>query len=293
MRITNQMLGQNLTMGLTNVQDQLNSDQNKLSSGKRLSVPSDDPVGVESALRIDSTLSAVTSWKANAEQGLSFLQTTDSSLNNVMTMLQRTRELAVQAASDTYGADGRTNIAKEAQQILEQVGVVANTKYGSKYLFGGTNTNQPWDASTSTWNGNTSAIKYEIGSQSYVQINTNGQQLFQPTSGQGIFQTLSAFVSHLNNNQQTLINQDISALDTQLQNVIAVRADVGARSNRMETIQTQLDATNTQLTSNLSAIQDTDVSKVVIDLNNQENVYRAALSVGARIIQPSLIDFMR
>ncbi len=293
MRITNQMLGQNLMLNLTTVQDKLNTDQNQLSSGHRIFLPSDDPVGIESALRIESTLTAVHSWRANADQGLSFLQTTDGALNNVMTMLQRARELAVQGASDTIGAQGRADIAKEAQQILEQTGVVANTKFGSKYLFGGTNTNQPWDAATSTWNGNSGAINYEIGSQSFVQINTDGQQLFQPTSGQGVFQTLQNFVSHLNNNQQDLISQDIGALDSQLQNVMAVRSEVGARSNRMQTIQTQLDAMNTELTRNLSKIQDVDVSKVVIDLNNQENVYRAALSVGARIIQPSLVDFMR
>lgn len=293
MRITNQMLGQNLMLNLTSVQDKLNTDQNQLSSGHRIFLPSDDPVGIESALRIESTLTAVNSWRANADQGLSFLQTTDGALNNVMTMLQRARELAVQGASDTIGAQGRADIAKEAQQILEQTGVVANTKFGSKYLFGGTNTNQPWDAATGTWNGNSGVINYEIGSQSFVQINVNGQQIFQPASGQGIFQTLQNFVSHLNNNQQDLINQDIGALDSQLQNVMAVRSEVGARSNRMQTIQAQLDATNTELTRNLSKIQDVDVSKVVIDLNNQENVYRAALSVGARIIQPSLVDFMR
>ncbi|MHB1650914.1 MAG: flagellar hook-associated protein FlgL [Desulfitobacteriaceae bacterium] len=289
MRITNLMLGQNLLRNLDNAQNNMDKYQNELSSGHKIFQPSDDPVGIESALRIKSTLSAVKQWGSNADQGLSFLQTTDSALNNIMGMLQRARELAVQGASDTVTGDGRKDIAAEVTQLAAQVGVVANTKYGSKYLFGGTNTNIPWVSGT--WNGNSQAINYEIGSQSYVQINSDGTPLFNAATGIG--KTLTDFETHLTNNQGDLVAQDISTLDTQLSAVMAARADVGARSNRLETIQQQLDSMSTDLTQNLSKIQDVDVAKVVVDLNNQENVYRAALSVGAKIIQPSLVDFLR
>lgn len=289
MRITNLMLGQNLLHNLDNAQNNMDKYQNELSSGHKIFQPSDDPVGIENIIRIKSTVSAVKQWSSNAGQGLSFLQTTDSAMNNIMGMLQRARELAVQGASDTVSGQGRLDIAKEVEQIANQVGVVANTKYGSKYLFGGTNTNSPW--APGTWNGNSDAINYEIGSQAFVQINLDGTPLFNPTNG--IFKTLNDFQTHLNNNQGDLVTQDITALDNQLSVVMSARADVGARSNRMETIQQQLDATTTDLTKNLSEVEDVDVAKTVVDLNNQENVYRAALSVGAKIIQPSLVDFLR
>lgn len=287
MRITNLMLGQNLLRNLETAQNKMDEYQNQLSSGHRIFKPSDDPVGIETALRMKSTLSAVKQWKGNAEEGQAFLRTTDSALSDVMEMLQRARELTVQGATGTLSAEDRKKIAFEAQQITEQVGVIANTKLGSKYLFGGTNTEKPWDGTT--WTGNNGAIKFEVGSGSTVQINLDATSLFNG----GIFNVIGKLKTDLDNNDQQGLENDIAAIDAQLETVMAKRAEAGARSNRLETIAQQLDSTETNLTKNLSQVQDVDVAKVVVALNSQENVYRAALSVGARIIQPSLVDFLR
>lgn len=287
MRITNMMLGQNLLRNLETAQSKMDDYQNELSSGHRIFKPSDDPVGIEIAMRLKSNLGAVKQWSSNASQGTSFLQTTDSALGDIMEMLQRARELAVQGNNGTTGVSGRQNIAYEITQINEQVGVVAKTKVAGKYLFGGTNTNPPWDGTT--WTGNAQQINVEVGSQATIPINVDATSLFNG----GVFQTLQDLQTHLNDPSQPALDNDIAALDAQMSQVMAKRAEVGARANRLETIQGQLDSTVTNLTKTLSDVQDVDVAKVVVDLNSQENVYRAALSVGARIIQPSLVDFLK
>lgn len=288
MRITSLILSQNLLQNLETAQNNLDEYQNQLSTGKKIFKPSDDPVGIETDLRLKSSLNSLQQWSTNAADGLSFLQTTDSSLGNISDMLQRARELAVQGASDTLGSEDRKDIAFEVQQITDQIGVIANTKYGNKYLFGGTNTNKPWDGTT--WTGNSGAINYEVGSGSTLQVSTDGTSLFN--SG-GIFSALNTFTSDLNNNDQSAISNDLDAIDTQLQAVMNKRADVGARTNRMDSIQQQIQSMQTNLTQSMSGVEDVDVAKVAIQLNSQQNVYRAALSVGAQIIQPSLVDFIK
>jgi flagellar hook-associated protein 3 FlgL len=85
----------------------------------------------------------------------------------------------------------------------------------------------------------------------------------------------------------------IGNIDGNIDNVLEHRANIGARTNRMTALREQLDTTSYNLQKNLSDIQDADIAKTIIDFKNSENVYKAALSIGAKIIQPSLVDFMR
>jgi len=135
------MLSQNLLRNLESAQGKMDNLQNQMSSGYRISKPSDDPVGIESSLRLKSSISAVDQWKRNVDDGLSTMNTTDSILGDMNSMLQRIRELTVQGASDTSDAGARKAIATEVDQLAEQLRMSANSQVGSKYIFGGTKTN--------------------------------------------------------------------------------------------------------------------------------------------------------
>jgi flagellar hook-associated protein 3 FlgL len=97
----------------------------------------------------------------------------------------------------------------------------------------------------------------------------------------------------LKTNDATGIDDSVGKIDGNIDNVLAHRANIGARSSRMTALRDQLDTTSYNLQKNLSDIQDADIAKTIIDFKNSENVYKAALSIGAKIIQPSLVDFMR
>lgn len=291
-RITNNMLSQNLLRSLESAQGRMYNLQNQLSSGQRITKPSDDPVGIENALRLKSTLSSVDQWKNNASQALSIMNSTDSTMNDMNSMLQRVRELTVQAANDTNTFESRKAIGQEVDQLKNQLQMLANTQIGSKYIFGGTQTDQPPIAASLTWQGNEQDIVYPVGSNLNMPISVNGKALFE---SKGLFATLTNLSTLLNDAGATgeAISNTLSDIDGNIDNVVALRAGLGARTNRMTVITDQLDSTSINLVQNLSDIQDADMAKTITDFQNQQNVYKAALSVGAQIIQPSLVDFLR
>jgi flagellar hook-associated protein 3 FlgL len=294
MRITNNILSQNLLRNLTTAQGRMDDLQNQMSSGYRITKPSDDPVGIQNVMRMKSNISVVEQWKSNADEALQYMNTMDSTLGEMNSMLQRVRELTVQGINGSLSADDRQSIAVEVDQISEHLRMIANTQIGSKYIFSGTQTDKELLKSDGTWQGNDQDIKSEIGKNINLPISVNGQTLFKTplTGSPGIFDTLSNLSTALKSNDTTGVEGSLENIDGNINNVLALRADLGARINRMTAISEQLDSTSTNLQQNLSDTQDADIAKTIIDFQNQENVYKAALSVGAQIIQPSLVDFM-
>lgn len=273
--------------------------QNQLSSGYQINRPSDDPVGIENALRIKSSISHVEQWKANASEGLAYMNTTDTTLGDMTSMLQRANELAVQGANGTMSPDDRNKIALEIDQIKEQMVQLANTRVGSKYIFGGTANNEPFPEGSTQWQGSDDIVKFQVGSSLSLEISVNGKKLFGVTpidatsDTVGMLQTLEDLSSALKTSDMDGIQTSIAGLEDQADNVVNYRAQLGARQNRMDSLYQQLDTTSLNLTQSLSDIIDADIAKTLVDFKSQENVYQAALSVGAKIIQPSLVDFMR
>ncbi|GAB6173392.1 flagellar hook-associated protein FlgL [Paradesulfitobacterium aromaticivorans] len=305
MRITNNMLSRNLLRNLETAQGRMDELQNQMSTGHRISRPSDDPVGIESALRLKTNISMVEQWSNNAGEALGYMNTTDSIMGEMTSMLQRVRELAVQGASDTTPPDARAGIATEVRQLAEQLRVVANTKIGTKYIFSGTKTDQePIPTPASPWLGNSDQVNFQVGNNVTVNISVNGQDLFTneigtTPSGKGMFANssfsgvLDDLATALETDNTTGISATLDDLDQNLDKVQQLRAGLGARINRMTAIRDQLDATSYNLEQNLSDIQDADMAKTIVDFKNQENVFRSALAVGAQIIQPSLVDFLK
>lgn len=286
------MLSQNLLRNLETAQSKLDQLQNQLSSGLRITRPSDDPVGIQNAMRIKSNISSVEQWKNNADEALNYMNTTDSILGDMTSMLQRVRELTVQGANGTLAAADRKAIADEVDQISDQLKMIANMQVGSKYIFSGTATDKELITSDgSVSQANDQEVKFEVGNNLNLSISVNGQTLFgDPTTG--IFATLSNLSTALKTNDSTGINNALGSIDANIDNVINQRSDLGARTNRMTALREQLDATSTNLQRNLSSIQEADMAKTITDFTNQQNVYKAALAVGAMIIKPSLVDFL-
>lgn len=299
MRITNNILSQNLLRNLETAQGKMDKLQNQLSSGHRISRPSDDPAGVQNAMRLKSNISSVEQWKNNAGAALDYMKTTDSTLGDMTSMLQRVKELTVQGANGTLSTDDRTAIADEVGQISDQLHMMANTQIGSKYIFSGAATDkelQIKDPDTGEWTiqeslGNDQDVNFEVGNDLNISISVNGKDLFGDNTA-GLFVDLKNLKNALESNDADGINKSLDKVDSNINNVIALRSDLGARINRMTAIESQLDYTSTNLQENLSGIQDADIAKTITDFTNQQNVYKSALSVGAKIIQPSLVDFM-
>ncbi|HEY8908991.1 MAG TPA: flagellar hook-associated protein FlgL [Desulfosporosinus sp.] len=293
MRITNNMLSQNLLRNLESAQGRMDQLQNQLSSGHRINRPSDDPVGIQNAMRLKSNISSVEQWKSNANEALDYMNTADSTLGDMTSMLQRVRELTVQGANGTLATVDKGAIADEVDQISNQLKMMANTQVGSKYIFSGTATDKeliPLDGSVSQANG--MPVNFEVGNNLSIDVSVSGQNLFG-NSTSGVLATLNNLSADLRSGNSVGVNSALGNIDANIDNVVTLRAGLGARTNRMTALQAQLDYTSGNLQDNLSSIQDADMATSITDFTNAQNVYKAALSVGAKIIQPSLVDFMR
>jgi len=292
LRITNMMLTNNLLRNMyTNLRG-LERASDRLASQKEVRRPSDDPVRVVTSLALRNNLGKVGQYQKNISDAQSLLEITEGALGNAIDVLQRAREVAVNGSTDTVPQESRLALAQEVRQLKEQLIQIANTTHGSRYIFGGTRTSEPpYDGG---WKGNDGKIEFLISPEVTIQINLPGGDLFGDENS-GAIGTLEKLADLLEDDTKsgTDISPVIGELDQVLDKFIAKRGEIGAKTNRMERSLDRLSGTEISVAELLSKAEDADIAKAIIDLKAQENAYRVTLAAGARIVMPTLIDFLR
>lgn len=296
MRVTQGMLNSQLLRNVNNSLTRLKNIQDQLATGRKINKPSDDPVGTSFALRYRNAISANEQYQRNVDSARSWVDYTESMVSEANDILQRARELTVQGASGTNSSESREAIAVEIEQLNEQLVNIGNSQFNGKYVFNGQLTDVvPYDSSNAKdATPNKSKIEYEVGVGITIPINISGTALFgDGTDSTNAFRVLDNLKNALNNNDQSAIDQALGDIDTRLDLVQNKFAEVGAKSNRVELVNNRLESENINLSKLLSKTEDADMAELMINIKTEENLYQAALSTGARIIQPSLIDFLR
>jgi flagellar hook-associated protein 3 FlgL len=310
MRITNNMLVNNMINNISTNLGRMQKYQNQLATGKKISVPSDDPIVAARALKLRTDVSKIEQYQSNAEDAQSWMEVTESTLGSIGDVLQRTRELAVQAANGTNTQSDTQKIAEEVDQLRKQLIQLGNTTYAGRYIFSGYNTDSKllnddgtYAIDVITTGPNAENINFNIGVADEINVNSLGGDVF---SGEGqnadsTVPTACTMIGYMDTFLQQLNNGDTSGvgdstlgnIDNAIENILRVRADVGARQNRIELTINRLETDNINFTKLMSTNEDVDMAETIMNLQNEENVYTASLSGGAKIIQPSLVDFLR
>ncbi|ACX51418.1 flagellar hook-associated protein 3 [Ammonifex degensii KC4] len=295
MRVTTNMLVTNFLRNLNSRLDQIAKRQEELASGRRLNRPSDDPTGVMSALRLRAQLAENQQYHKNMADAVDWLNATEAALRDALATVQRVRELAVAGASDALPQGAREALAQEVEELKEHLGNIANTTYGGRYIFAGTRTDLP-PYSNGSLQSYPGGIEYEIAPATTIKVNTLSSEAFSvpnATANKDIFEVLNQLSSDLRDGKtQDISNQRLQELDQSIDNLLKVLAEVGAKVKRLEMGMERLETNEADLTRLLSQTEDADMARTIVDLKTQENVYRAALAVGARLLQPSLVDFL-
>jgi len=286
MRVTQSMLSNNMLRNLSNNYNKMGKLQDQLGSKSKITRPSDDPVVAMLSLGYRDNLNKVQQYSRNISEANNWLDSTDDAISQGVKVLQRIRELTVQASTGTYEQSQRGAIAVEVDQLKEQLETIAKTQVGGKYIFNGENTNK----APAAGNFSDGDIELEIFDGIKLNVNTKGSELFK-----SVFNTLDFLKSKLED--KTSSESDISGfldtIDSEIDHFLKIQADVGAKQNRVEMMEDRLSSQEIIATEIMSKNEDVEIEKVITDLITQESIQRAALSVGARIIQPSLIDFLR
>ncbi|MGN7469327.1 flagellar hook-associated protein FlgL [Brevibacillus sp. SAFN-007a] len=297
-RVTQNMLNSNMLRNLHNSMRNMDKLQHQLSSGSKIAKPSDDPVVAARGMFYRSSLMENEQYKRNVEEAQSWMDMTDSTMDEMGNVMKRIKELLV------YSGDGATSpadlqtMAAEVQELKAHLGTLANQQINGKYIFAGTDTNlPPYDPAANGGKGdfvstNSSPIQLEVSQNVFVTSNINAQNLFNfPTNANNIFKVLDNIITELSNGRSA--SQFIPDMDQQYDKLLAERASLGASVNRVELIAERLNAQEVSITGLMSRNEDADMAKVMTDLKTQESVHMAALGAGARIIQPTLLDFLR
>ncbi|MBX5492391.1 MAG: flagellar hook-associated protein FlgL [Chloroflexi bacterium] len=294
MRVTHRMIVDTVLSGLNNNLRRLEDLQRQVSSGRRLNRPSDDPPAVERALTYRATLSAGEQYLRNIDAARAWLQASDTALASATEALQRARELAVQGSNDTLGLDQQQAIATEVDQLLAQMVALGNSTLRGQYLFAGHRTQtapftlNQGPPTTVTYNGDGGAMLREIDAGVTLQINTPGNS-FLPT----VVTALINLRDHLRAGDTAAVRNDLPALDAAADTLLAVRADFGAKLNRLDAAEAQRQALQADTTAQLSKIEDTDYGEAITQLTTAELAYKAGLQAGARAMQSNLFDYLR
>src|SRR6201995_4856809 len=300
-RITTQMTTASVLSSINNVQDQLATTQQQLSTGLSINQPSDNPYGASLAIQLKNGLAGLSNYNSNITDGTAWASAADTSLQNVMSMLQRAQELTVQASNGDESATDLSATADEIDQLADAMKQEANTQYNGQYIFSGTATStQPYSDSTGdTFQGNTAAITRQIGPGSTLQVNVDISSLLGSGSSANdgkLLDTLRTISADMRSGSSAgvadLSTNQISALQSSLNSLTQIQANVGATQNRLTLAGDRIQGLQNSDTQALSNDEYVNMAQAMTSFSNEQAAFTAALKAGANIVQSSLMDFL-
>ncbi|MEC9490266.1 MAG: flagellar hook-associated protein FlgL [Halanaerobiales bacterium] len=295
MRVTNSMMVRNILGHLQNNMEDLNNLNEQLSSGKLFQKPSDSPIKVSDSLNYKSILNHNTQYQRNLGQAENWLNSTESALKSGTEVIQRARELTIYASTDSLTAEDRNKIASEVKQLRDELIDISQAKQGENYIFSGQRIDQkPFDINktpsyTVDYQGDKRGITRQFNDGVEMKINLNGEDVFKKD-----IEALNDLYEELKNGGSGEdIGNYVEDMDISIDNFINLRSQIGAKLNRVRMTESRLTSEELHITKMKSENEDVDLAEVITNLKMEETVYRASLASGSRIMQQSLVDFMR
>ena len=252
MRINNNISAFNAYRNLTNTNNNLYKSLEKLSSGLRINRAADDAAGLVISESLRSAIGGMTVATRNAQDAVSVVQTAEGSLNEVTTLLQRMRDLAVQSANGSMDPAARAAAQAEVAQLTTEVDRIgSSTRFGSQGLF------------------TTASFTFQIGARSTDTVNVTI----------GALTTVTLTVSTVSVATGTQASAAITSIDTALAAVGTLRGTLGATQNRFESSIRNLGVAIENTTAAESRIRDTDMSSEMVNFTKNQILQQAGTAM--------------
>lgn len=320
MRVTNRMMVETVQRNMQLNAGRLMTMHEQLSSGKKVSRPSDDAVAVARSMALTSALSRNEQFVRNIDDTLSWLNATEATLGNVTDLLQRVREQTIYGASQIHSPTEREAIASEIDQLLNHLVELGNMEYNGRHLYAGFVTTAPPFARTGdtfTYSGDNGTLLHEVSAFATVEANVHGISLFgniheDPVTlirvlrfdstglepdvverGTGVFSKLLEIRDAVRSGDVDLLSGTLlPEIDLILNNALSQRSLLGARANRLEAGLQRFGMEELNIRELRSKAEDVDFARVLTEFKMQESVYQASLATAARVITPTLLQFL-
>ena len=362
MRISDKMGYEQVKTNLSKNRSEMADLQGQAASQKRISKPSDDPLGATRILQTRTEIAGSQQFLKSINHARTFLGYSEQSLGDLTEVLVRAKELAIAQANDaSTNPNARAATAEEIDQLFHQAVQVGNRKLADRFLFGGFKTTQPPFAADGTYHGDNGEIKISIQKEGAVAMNMPGGRIFlgrdvkapartgpgpaqtfidssqknpaivpegrTPASlpgeraarqvaeppnpiieadakdtgltsslgdkGVNVFHVLNALSTSLRVDDKQGIQESLDGLDSALDQVVQCRAQLGAKMSSLTIAQDAHQKEQIDTKTLASSLEDADTIELVSDINKTEATLKAALSTSGKLIQPSLLDFLR
>ncbi len=286
---------------LTALQAQLDSVQGQIATGKRVTVPADDPIAFSRAATLRRAEAAGAAQGRAVDAAARRLGATDTALSGITELVQRARELALQGANGTLSADDRATLATEVAELARQAASLADSRGDDgERLFGGASAGGPAYAADATtgaavWQGGGSAPLLAFGT-STLATGLTGPEAFGdgPT---GLFATLDGLAAALAEPDAVLrgaaLDTAIGNLDGQVSGLADGRAMAGARLARLDAEGTRIDKAKFDIQVGLTTLEGLDMTEAIARLQRLSTVLQAAQASFVKVSALSLWDQLR
>ncbi len=302
MRITNNMLIGNMMLSLSNNLTRTQKYQYQLATGKKIKLPSDDPIVASKALKLRTDVSEIEQYKRNTDDAISWMDITEATMVQITEVVHRMREITNQAANGTNTPDDLQKIKAEAEQLRRQLIDLGNATYAGRYIFSGYKTDKPLFDDNGNFIidiENSEQIKFEIGIGDDINVNVTGSDLFNSGTDavngdkSSFVDVFDRVITAMDSDDKAELSSLLGDIDVQMNNLLRVEAGLGARMNRVKLTANRLDDDFVSFTNLMSKNEDVDIAEAIMNLQNEANVYQASLATSAKVIQPSLVDFLK
>lgn len=291
---------------------QLNKYSYQLSSFTEISRSSDNPLAFSKILGMNQSIVKNEGYNQTINESISWTNTQDAALDSATQSMHRIRDLMIASANDTVGPEEMEINKQEMISEIENIVDSLNATYDGRYVFGGQNTDIPPFEVVKAENGDIESIKYhgtpdnlprEISNGVSVQLTTDGTIFNNSSADDDANSFIKDLMTAMNENDKEALSGTaatgeeaatglLSRMDNHINNMIDTRAKIGTTTNRLESVKERNEAENLQLREDLSELQDIDVAEKYMEFSNQMLAYQASLSVGTKLLQTSILDYI-
>jgi flagellar hook-associated protein 3 FlgL len=297
-RITSNTSNRQMLSDLAAAQRALVGAQGRLSSGKEIQRASDGPARALTALDHRSVLRRSEQYLRNASDARGWLMTADTALTSAVGELSRADALVIGARSGATDPNARKAVADELRTIRDGLLQLANSRHLDRPIFAGGSAAGTAYAPDGTYLGDDGVVMRPLAEAVNLRVNRTGPEVFGVVSAadplQGsVFQVLEAVISAVAAGDTAAMGAGLAAIGRAMDRIEASQVELGARARQVDDVVARTEALDLDRRQALSEVEDVDVAQALIEVRAREFNYQAALGAAARVMQTSLLDFLR
>lgn len=324
MRITNASMVRSHLYDTQNNLTNMSKINQQISTSKVINTVSDDPHKAIKIMNINNEIKYTEKYNYNIDESVGWMNTTDGALDNVGNLLGEIKETILKVGNGTYSQNEMKSLNEDMNEKIKQLADTLNSTHGGKYLFGGSSVDDAPITVIENPDGtvklefskdkngqtipNTDDLKADISSGINIDYNISVGEILNIKDGNGNTVNLLDEINNLStlmndiangdeqtaaNAKETLLNDTKGKIDTLFDHVVNERTSLGVRVSTAEKIKELNDEDILNIQDVLSKTQDTDVVEKFIELKSAEMIYQASIQVGAKLIQPTILDYIR